>query len=385
MREKADWHIYLNNVIAFIIFKFLSLFLKKSRLTGNNILFINTGQIGDLIISSVIFDNSSLFETGINLYFLINNSYIDLFHDYSGSIKILKWNYNLYKYNPFYRVQFLLRLHRIGFKKTINLTAARGITNDELALLSGAQEVICLNSNWKYLKKLFGKKMDSLYNKILNFDSNSEFEKHVAAIKILTDVNPEINTMVYINRDTEKRVEKLLKGFMPDHANSSFITIAPMTDLSVKNWSITNYYKLIDNILSMYDLRVLLIGSNKQHDILERLTNLNKSRVINLAGKFTLIESAAIVKISILFIGNDSGFTHIAKALNKKYIGIIGGGSYYYFFPYNSSPNEALLYSKMDCFGCEWKCKFDKPYCHHNVSVDDVMKAIKKFLPVHGV
>ena len=35
----------------------------------------------------------------------------------------------------------------------------------------------------------------------------------------------------------------------------------------------------------------------------------------------------------------------------------------------------------MDCFGCEWRCKFDKPYCHDNVSVDEVMKAVKKIYP----
>ena len=196
-------------------------------------------------------------------------------------IKILKWNYILYKYNFFYRIRFLFKLRRIGFKKTINLTAARGITNDELALLSGAEEIVCLNSNWKYLKRLFGQKMDSLYTKILNLKSNSEFDKNIAAIRILTDVNPELKTVVYINQDTEKKVEESLKEIIPDPAISSFITIAPMTDLTIKNWSIKNYYKLIDQILSSYKFRILLIGSKKQFDILEWLCNLDRNRIID--------------------------------------------------------------------------------------------------------
>ena len=78
--------------------------------------------------------------------------------------------------------------------------------------------------------------------------------------------------------------------------------------------------------------------------------------------------------VSLIFIGNDSGFTHIAKALRKKFIGIIGGASYGIYFPYNLTSNEILLFYPLDCFGCKWNCIFDKPYCHHNITVENVLE-----------
>ena len=381
MKEKAKWHIYLNNTIAYLIFNILNILFKKNLSIGKNLLFINTGQIGDLTISSVIFNNSYLFEEDTSLYFIIKGEYINLFQDYDGPIKIIKWKYKHYKYNPIYRVTFLLKLRKIGFKKTINLTAARGITNDELALLSGAEEVICLNSNWRYLRKLFGQKMDSRYDMIVKINSNNEYEKHICAVKLLTDKTLEMGTNIFISENTEKKVEESLKAILSVETLPPFISIAPMTDIAIKNWGIKNYENLINTLITKMDIVILIVGDRKQFKIFEKVRNFSNEKVFNLAGKFSIIESAALVKKSLLFIGNDSGFTHIAKAMNKKFVGIIGGGSFDYFFPYNISPNDNYLFHKLDCFGCEWRCKFDKPYCHQYVTVDDVVLAVEKLLP----
>ena len=54
-----------------------------------------------------------------------------------------------------------------------------------MAILSGAEETVALNSDWKYLKKMFGKRMDSLYKEIIGKDNINEYEKHFAVLNYL--------------------------------------------------------------------------------------------------------------------------------------------------------------------------------------------------------
>jgi ADP-heptose:LPS heptosyltransferase len=378
---KPTWLIYINNTIAYFIFNFLKLFFGKRNLQGKNILFINTGQIGDLIISSVVMNNFTLLKYYENIYFLIKEQYSELYNDYDGRAIILKWNYEKYKYNFFYRVAFLKKLHSLNLKLTFNITSARGVTNDELALLSGAEKVICLNSNWRYLKKLFGKKMDSNYDEILTFNTINEFEKNKKLTEYITNSDIAAGTKVYLKDNTFKTAKEKFKNYFQYSLPESYIVISPLSGSSL-NKHYEHYNKLCSLIVSNLDYKILITGTDKQQKQLEEIKTIAPERIINTAGIFSILENAAIVKNSSLFIGNDSGFTHIAKSFGIKLIGIVGGGSYGLFFPYAASANERLMFSKMDCFGCEWKCIYDKPYCHYNVSPENVFNEVKNLLSI---
>lgn len=375
MREKSTFHIYFNNFIAFIIFNFLRIFLGKGKSLNDNILFINTGQIGDLIISSLVFENQFFFNDKTKIYFLIDSTFDVLFQDYDGEIQIIYWNKKKYKFNLFYRIRFLHRIRKIGFNKTINLTAARGITNDEIALLSGANEVSTFKSNWRYLTKLFGRRMDLKYDKVIEISQSTEYDKHIHILENNIGQVSKLGTKIYLKDKTIANTKKKLINYLPDKSFDNLISIAPISDLEIKNWSLVNYQELIEQLLENTDSTIVLLGTKSQSKTIQFLNGSKSNRVINFAGHFTLLESASIVSISKIFIGNDSGFTHIAKALNKKMIGIIGGGSFNIFFPYNPKKDEKLFYHKLECFGCEWRCIKDKPYCHANVTVDQVYQA----------
>lgn len=378
---KPLWQIYFNNTIAFIIYLVLRLFFGKRKAVSNNLLFMNTGQIGDLIVSSVLFTNQELLTKGREVYLLIRERYLELYKDYDGPIKIIPWNYSKYKYNPFYRISFLKKLHAIGFETCINVTAARGITNDEVALLSGAHKVYCLNNNWKYLTKLFGRVMDSHYDHIFSFDTINEPERNVRMVEHIVGTAVNRATQIIICSETERQALHKL-SMMINQTNQSIkkIAIAPSSDDAFRNWPVESFRELCGRLIQQNDTLILLLGTAAQKEMNDKIAELDGTKIINLAGKFSILESAAIVKHVDLFIGNDSGFTHIAKALGKKFIGIIGGGCYGLFFPYSETPNERLLYHQLDCFGCEWRCHLEKPYCVQKVTVEQVYNAVQQLM-----
>lgn len=371
--KKSAWFFYFKNSISYLIFSCLKPFFLRKGSKAKRILFINTGQIGDLLISSTIFLNVHLFKD-YEVFFLVKEKYRELYNDYNGPIKLITWNYLRYKFNLFYRINFLRQLKSLGFELCVNLTSARGMINDELSLLSGAVKVYCTNSDWKYLKKYFGKKMDSIYDGAYSFNLQNEYEKHIKIIEHLTSNKAVGNTGLYIKNQTFDKARTKLRKIVGDKKILTFITVAPFTNLQIKNWNFENYKELCMKLVEKYDVPILLIGNKLQRKSLEEIKRLIPDMIINTAGHFSLLESAALVKLSLIFIGNDSGFTHIAKALRKKFIGIIGGASYGIYFPYNLTSNEILLFYPLDCFGCKWNCIFDKPYCHHNITVENVLE-----------
>jgi len=376
MKDEPALLTYLKNTFAFSILLLQRLFLRPA-VKGSNILFINTGQIGDLIISSVIFRNAeSIKKIYGKIYLLVKKEYGELAESYTG-VNVIKWNCKKYKYNILYRVKFSGGLRRLGISDCYNLTAARGVTVDELSLLSGAKNIYALNSNFRYLKKLFGKITDNMYSNILAENVENEFEKNLAVLKYLDIKNYKTETFLNINSSVLKRIKTKLKPF----DSNIKIVIAPFTELKIKNWCKEKYIELIKLILETYkNAVILLIGTKSMMHEIDYFVSNHSKRVINLAGKHSIMESAAILYFSNLFIGNDSGFTHIAKALHKPLIGIIGGGSNGYFIPYSQKQEEVYLFKTMNCFKCEWRCIHKKPYCLTDVSVDEVMENINSLL-----
>ncbi len=356
--------IYIKSLIDFFILIILRLLLNPPPVKSNNILFINTGQIGDLIVSSIILENDQVFEGNERIVFVVKNKYLQLFKSYNGKVEILGYNYIKYKFSLLYKYKFLMNLRHIGFRKCYNLTTARGILNDQMALLSGAEEIYCLNSNWEYLTKFFGKKLDKKYSKIITKNYFNEYDKNIEVIKTINKK--------YVPLFNDDKVFPLI-----ENNNDYDIAIAPFSSKNNRDWEIQKFDKLITILSQKY--RIILLGSFEQRMRLYNFKNENNNIIVK-AGELNLNDIPNVIKNTKLFLGLDSGLTHIALKVGIPLIAIIGGGNYGKFFPYKESDKIKYLYHKMDCFGCEWRCIHKKPYCLTDVSVDEVMENVNELL-----
>lgn len=71
-------------------------------------------------------------------------------------------------------------------------------------------------------------------------------------------------------------------------------------------------------------LPVVLIGGQEDHETGELLIRQNPKQFFNACGKYSLNESAALVKFANKIITNDTGMMHIAAAFNKDIISVWG-------------------------------------------------------------
>lgn len=359
--------IYFNNLLAYLTFRILRLFFSTSKTPDKNILFINTGQIGDITISSLLMENESLLPQDKSYYFLIKENYLSVFDDYKGIINIIPINEDKYKGNLIYKLKLIRKLRNLHLEKCYNLTSARGVRNDEIALLTGASEVYCYSNSWVNLKKLYSEKMDSFYSSVLFRETENEYQRH---IKLLTDQFSVNESLVEI---INKKVFELSKT-----AEDSYITLAPFSTEPSRCWNIDNFNELCKKIENR--CKVFVLGSADQYDVCEE--NLSNSKnVVNLCGKNNIPEAAKLISGAALHLGNDSGLTHVALKLGVPTIGIIGGYYFGKFFPFEyRNLHGKFFYKSMECFGCEWNCIHKEPYCFTDVTVDEVYSNVLEIL-----
>ncbi|MEI8247609.1 MAG: glycosyltransferase family 9 protein [Lentisphaerota bacterium] len=114
---------------------------------------------------------------------------------------------------------------------------------------------------------------------------------------------------------TPAKINKLLRQFKNDSA-SSIIVSSVISKGSSKNWPAENYILLFKRLISNNNAQIILIGAESDTDKNNEIMKyFNSTEMISFVGKFSIDESAYLIKEADLYIGTDSGPAHIAYAV----------------------------------------------------------------------
>jgi ADP-heptose:LPS heptosyltransferase len=97
-----------------------------------------------------------------------------------------------------------------------------------------------------------------------------------------------------------------------------------------------------------------------------------------------VVEFAEAVGRAELVLTVETSTAHLAAALDRPAIVLIGGGHFGQFGPWRRSARQAWLTHPMNCFGCNWRCGHPEPYCLTRIAPDAVRAAIAQVLPGGG-
>jgi ADP-heptose:LPS heptosyltransferase len=117
--------------------------------------------------------------------------------------------------------------------------------------------------------------------------------------------------------------QKVIKSF------KNFISLLPFARGKGKDWSISNYHKLIDLIGKEYhDMRIVVLGT------IESFGKMQSREVVDLCGKTDIEELASILLKSKIVIGADTGSMHLASVLQIPSVFIFGASNVNETAPY---------------------------------------------------
>lgn len=122
---------------------------------------------------------------------------------------------------------------------------------------------------------------------------------------------------------------------------------------------------------------VVLFGSRDEAKVCEDAERAllgfnNITTVTNFCGQTTIRELVEGLKKCDIVLSQDSAALHIAVALRKPTVGIIGGGHYGRFYPWGDGDINRVAHNPMDCYWCNWICKFEEIRCINEISPERI-------------
>jgi ADP-heptose:LPS heptosyltransferase len=137
----------------------------------------------------------------------------------------------------------------------------------------------------------------------------------------------------------------------------------------------------MEEISKDYELIWLIVGTPKEADLGEALSNNFPGKVENLCGKTTLPELIAELKGCTLLLTNDTGTMHLADLLCVPVIAIFGSTEPTLTGPTRvTQPSHRIIRRKVECSPCYFrKCPIDFR-CMKEITVEMVAAAVTESL-----
>lgn len=161
-----------------------------------------------------------------------------------------------------------------------------------------------------------------------------------------------------------------------------FVVMAPGAGFKTKRWPIEYFRELIQLILEKQRLPIILLGSKDEAEQFKLLEISDK--VLNFAGKLTLLESAIMISKAKFLVSNDSGLMHMATAVKTPVLAIFGSTvKEFGFFPYRSE-NQVLEKENLWCRPCSHigrnHCPLVHFKCMKDIKPKFVFNQLKKWM-----
>ncbi len=155
------------------------------------------------------------------------------------------------------------------------------------------------------------------------------------------------------------------------------INISASAKWKTKNWPIEQMASLCD-ILTSYNIRVILTGVEEDKELGMQLLALTKSKPAVFIGKTDVLQLAVLIKKCKVFITQDSAPLHIAAAMGTPIVALFGPTA-----PERHRPPArkiSIIKKDLECSPCyNAFCKILTHACMRNITAEEVAKLVLQY------
>jgi ADP-heptose:LPS heptosyltransferase len=152
-----------------------------------------------------------------------------------------------------------------------------------------------------------------------------------------------------------------------------------------KAWDERKFAEVISRLSMEFGLSSVLVGGDDTAECTGVISGYvgeflkgGVQQVVDLAGKISLRELAAVLKKAKLFVGIDSGVMHMASALDIPTVGIFGPTDPFYVAPQNEK--SMVVRQDLACSPCYLKTPCDYRRCLEELDAEAVLEACRRVL-----
>jgi lipopolysaccharide heptosyltransferase II len=159
------------------------------------------------------------------------------------------------------------------------------------------------------------------------------------------------------------------------------IVLNPGGDAVYKRWPAEYFASLGDLLVQRIGAQVLIVGGKKDRPIVERIRRQMRQNAVDLAGRLSLPELAALFETTDLVVSNDTGPMHLAAAVQTPVVALFGPGRPGRYAPYGSEGFHLLLHHPVVCSPCvDFECR-DRD-CLWSIRPEEVFEKVEERLSV---
>lgn len=276
-------------VFDFLKIKILKLRNQKQQFVG----VLLAEHFGDIVACEPLSRELKRKYPNSKICWIVKKTYRELL-DYNPNIDVIVEEYNvlysilMVKHNPF---DILYNCHLSGLRR--------------------------YNYLQKTLSNPLAVSLNILTNNYFNYGNILEVFAKVSGLPVINDA-----PRIYIPKSIESSIDSL-------QLPSKSIVIHCHSNYSPKDWQIYHWERLIHDLLTHFEYRVIEIG-------LKSTLNISEKGYYNLCGKLSLLETAEVIKRANYFVGIDSGPAHFANAVGTFGFLLFGKlGDFNHYMPYS--------------------------------------------------
>lgn len=329
-------------------------FLKK-------ILVIQTASIGDVILATPIIEKLHFHFPEAKIDFLVKKGNQSLFEGHPFLHKVLIWDKTTNKYRNFNGLIDVLRNNTYDGVINVQRFAASGL----LTVYSGAKLKIGFNKNPFSL--LYSKRIKHTIKK----GNRHEVERNLDLVRVITDESTFPVKLYPSQRDFAK---------MSQYKTVQYITISPASLWFTKQFPQEKWVEFIKK--TDPNTRIYFLGSQNDHQLTVEIIQLSGHlNSLNLTGKLSFLESAALMRDAVMNFVNDSAPMHLASSVNAATTAIYCSTvPSFGFGPLSEKAVVVETKENMDCRPCGLhgfqKCPKKHFNCALTIDTNDLIKRI---------
>jgi len=161
------------------------------------------------------------------------------------------------------------------------------------------------------------------------------------------------------------------------------VGIAPGSVWATKRWLPERFAEVADLLLKQAGVKVVLLGSREDRALCERIADLMAGRPAIVAGRTSVLQSAAIVSLCRVLLSNDSAPVHMSSAMKIPVVAVFGSTiPEFGFAPYGV--DQVIVQKELGCRPCgipgKRKCPEKHLRCMQDIGTKEVFEAVLSLL-----
>ncbi len=260
----------------------------------NTVLVIQTASIGDVILATTVVEKLHRVYPGAAIDLLVKKGNESLFDGHPFLHDILVWDKSRNKYAGLYRLARRIRKTRYDLVVNVQRFASTGL----LTALSGAEMTIGFDKNpfsFFFTKKIKHRIEPNIHEVSRNLDLVSEItDREFTGPRLYSPAS-------------------LPAAVIGELTGGRIYTFSPASLWFTKQFPKEKWIGLLTAVPA--EAKVYLLGSKSDAGLCDEImAGAGHPGAVNLAGKLSLLESAALMKLARMNFTNDSAPMHLASA-----------------------------------------------------------------------